>query len=288
MVPSMKETARERIIADRMANQLVSYFNNYRISTVNFRTNFYHTLIMTLSPFKSQIYRCAPLIACLGVISSCHPYQKQIPTGFSIKLENVYANPKYDHSKVNNVLCLPIQNPLRNQQLIFAQNDIKLSLLRNFGKFNYFNIQYPTHMEESMGEVVNLDTGTINRLKLGAIGEQFSTQAILQVSIMDYRPFTPMRLQLKAVLVDCQTGEKVWAADQVFDAQDAHVINGMRIWWNTYVAGGNANQRFSTSMINPSFFIDFALFNLAQSYGDARVKNTEAIDKIKSTLDKAK
>jgi hypothetical protein len=41
-------------------------------------------------------------------------------------------------------------------------------------------------------------------------------------------------------------------------------------------------------MINPSFFIDFALFNLAQSYGDARVKNTEAIDKIKSTLDKAK
>jgi len=220
------------------------------------------------------------LIFCCISSTSCQFYSKEIPTGFPIKLENVYINTQYDHASIANVLILPVANPWLNKQVDRYKIDIAQSIARNFGKFQYFNTYYPTDIASSIKNVIDVDIGTFNRIQMGELGQQFHAQVVLQVSLSDFKTYPPMKSHVKALLIDVNTGEKIWSVDQVFDTSDAKIINGMRIWWNTYRAGGAPQERFDANLQSPRFFIDFVFHSIAQSYGDARIKETNSIKKV--------
>lgn len=218
---------------------------------------------------------------CMG-ISSCNPYKKQIPTGFPIEIKNVYTNPQYDHSRITSVLALPIDNPSEQATTKFAALELQKTILRNFGKFNYFNIHTPNKVYDQIKSPINLDSGTIDRLRIGALGDEYYVQGILHVSISDYRPYSPMHMHVKAILVDSSSGEKVWSIDQVFDMKDANVVNGFRCWWNSERSGGLPNSRFSMDLQNPNVFTEFVFHSIAKSYGLHRVKNHLEVKRMAS------
>jgi hypothetical protein len=234
-----------------------------------------------------KIQVLSALVLLMGLIA-CHPYEKQVPTGSPISIQNVYANPSYDHGRILNVLVLPIDNPLNNTEVFRHQHDLAEGILRNFGKFHYFNLQYQEEAPIGLKQAVDLNTGRIDRLKIGTLGKEYNSQAVLQICITEYRPFAPMRMNVKAVLIDTNTGEKIWAADQVFDADDAVIVNGMRYWWNERKAGGDDQNRFSASSLYPTFFNDFIFYSLAESYQLARISNALALQKQQEFEEKQK
>lgn len=222
------------------------------------------------------------LLLCLLYLflGGCQVYKKEVPTGSPMQIDNVYANPSYDHGFIKKVVLLPILNPNERKGVVQYREEITLSVMRNFGKFNYFNIQYDKNYEAvSAGEAVNVDTGAYHRLKLGELGREYHAQGILQVTVSEFKPFFPLVMKVKSTLVDANSGEIVWVFDHVFDASDAEVINGMRIWWNTRKAGGDPSMHFISAKNRPGAFIDYICYMMARSYGDMRVVNLKAIER---------
>lgn len=213
----------------------------------------------------------------LIVLTSCGSYRREQVTGHPIAIDNAYADPSYDHSRIVNVLVLPVDNPLGEIEFDRHSENLLLAMLRNWGKFNYFNIQYDPEYPSVAGRLVDLDTGFIDRVKLGEVGRRYGAQAVLKISVMDYRPFSPMRMKVKGWLVDCELGTRIWAFDHVFDADDADVVNGLRLWWNRRMAGGDVQTRFSVSKLRPSVFANFVFHTMAYSYERSRILNAEAV-----------
>ena len=89
-------------------------------------------------------------------------------------------------------------------------------------------------------------------------------------------------------MLDPNTGERIWAFDQVFDADDAEVENSMRLWWNTRMAGGDSSNRYKLNKLRPRFFMNFVFYTLAGSYADFRVKQVQSITKEKKVQEKMK
>jgi len=224
----------------------------------------------------------------LLVTAGCTRYSKQIPTGSPIAIDNVYSNPYYDHSLITNVLLLPIDNFLEDEDFAFQRSHIRMAVLRSFGKFSYFNLHYDPRYPATAGRVLDLDSGEIDRIKIGEVGQLYRAQAVMQISIEDYRPFPPLRMKIKANLIDTDTGERIWSFDHMFDTDDANVVNGMRYWWNARMAGGDVRNYFEVSRIRPSLFAGYVFYTMAQTYGAARVRNMEVIEAEKKNLLKSK
>lgn len=225
---------------------------------------------------------CRWLLTVLFVLQMgccCNKGQYECTTGCPMPVKNVYANPTYPHAEVLNCLLLPLDDPMHIADFSMYEDDMVLEVVRSFGKEQYFSLQYDPQFNESQYTIVDLETGMIDRVRLGAIGEKYNSEAVLKVSINDYRPFPPMRMKVKAALIDTRTGERIWAFDQVFDADDADVINAMKLWWNSNIAGGDTRRnRFDLATVRPSFFNKFVFHTMARSYVVARVANAHAAE----------
>lgn len=219
-------------------------------------------------------------IAALALFLSCsHPHSQKL-TGYPMVINNVYAHPSYDHSEMLNVLILPVDNPLDSPSVSLHYENLLLSALRNFGKFNYFNVYHDPHFDHQSGPAINLDTGYLDRVKIGELGRQYNAEGLLKISVTDWRAFPPMRMKVKALLVDADTGERVWAFDHTFDMDDAAVVNALRSWYNYRMAGGDEKNRFEVSHLRPSVFSNFVFYTMARSYERERVKNIQAVEDV--------
>lgn len=220
---------------------------------------------------KNRTYLIGALLVLATVFSSCRPCVEARPTGCPIVLNNVYTNPDYPHDQVVNVLLLPIDDPMCNADLSFHKDEIIQAVLRNFGKMHYFNLQYDHHFHDISSDFMSLSTGYVDRLKLGALGCEYNVQAVLVISVVDYRPYPPMQMHVKAMLLDVASSEQLWGFDHVFDFDDANVVNDMRIWWNSHIMGGDTlRNRFDLALVRPSMFQNYVFYRVARSYGESR------------------
>jgi hypothetical protein len=192
-------------------------------------------------------------------------------------IDNAYAKPGFCHADIKNVLLLPVENSMEIEDLEFHREEVLLSILRSFGKNNYFNVQYDREYSAVGGEIVNLDTGAMDRIALGEIGRVYNVDAVLKVDVAEYRAFAPMRMKVKAWLVTTDTGERIWAFDHVFDMDEQSVVNAYRIWWNCKLEGGDPKNRYGVSRVRPSLFSNFVFHSMAKTYETERVHNVAAI-----------
>lgn len=220
------------------------------------------------------------LVALLAFVSGCRPYEKEIPTGKPLAMDKVYTHTSYDFAQIKRVLLLPIHN-LREQTTVSMHRDkLELLLLSNFAKIGLLEVEVMPYSDISSHKVVNLTKNEIDRALIGAISQEYHVDAVMHMSILNFNPFPSMQLHIRAVLLDSQTGQTVWSLEQVFDQNDANMINGMRYWWNKKRAGGFETERFAVSSINPQAFVDYCYYEMANTLAAQRIKNKEDIAKI--------
>ncbi|MDF2550143.1 MAG: hypothetical protein K0S07_1210 [Chlamydiales bacterium] len=208
-----------------------------------------------------------PLLAAFA-LTGCHPcpkallhHQKQ-----DLYVASSYTNFQYPIQNLKNVLLLPIDNPLQDPAIEMHREEISLSLLRNFSKKHLFNLQFDAKLAIPKGPVVNLDTHAVDRFQLGAIGENYHADAALQVSIIDYLPYAPMRMKVKAMLVDTKTSETIWAFDHVFDTDQSATLLLLEDWWKSEMKKGDRRNHFDLATVRPSLFASFVFDCVAKSF----------------------
>lgn len=229
---------------------------------------------------RSLLISPLAILVALGT-SGCGKYDRECVLRTPMPYDNVYANPGYDHSHILNVLVLPLDNPMCDLEIERNEDRFMESILSSFGKYNFFNVYTDPHYHETAGKIVNLNTGFIDRAKLGEVGRIYNVDAVMQISITDYQPFEPMRMKVKGALVDTNTGERVWHFDHTFDGDDQAMVNALRCWYNQNMAGGDKTTKFQVSKIRPSVFQSFIFTSMAEAYEETRLRNTIAIEEEK-------
>ncbi len=216
------------------------------------------------------------LVALAIFLTGCVHFERAPLTGPVKQVDNCFANPCYNHAKLVNVLLLPLENIHAEEAIDYHHHELTESCIRGFSKFGYFNVQHDPFVRSH--PVVDLESGAIDRVELGELGNEYNADGVLKVSLVDFRPFDPMRLHVKAQLNDTATGERIWAFDEVFDSDDAEVINLMRTFWNTRSAGAHPESRFEVERLRPGFFSQFVFYTMAQSYGRVRAETLRAVE----------
>jgi hypothetical protein len=230
----------------------------------------------------TRFWMISPLAALLALgVGGCKKYDDVSVLRTPMPYDNVYANPGYDHAHILNVLVLPLDNPMCDEEIERNNDQFMQSILSSFGKYNFFNVHNDPHFKETAGEIINLNTGFIDRAKLGEIGRIYNADAVIQIAITDYQPFEPMRMKVKGALIDTNTGERVWHFDHTFDGDDQAMVNALRCWYNQNMAGGDKTTKFDVSKIRPSVFQSFIFTSMAEAYEYTRLRNTIAIEEEK-------
>ena len=226
------------------------------------------------------------MLSIIFLAGGCHPHKKQIPTGKAIEINNVFAHPSYHHDAITRVFLLPIENSFQSDNVELQRHNIAQSIMRNFAKFHYFSLSYDKTLSPETPSIVDLTKNNFDRVSIGALAKARNAQAIMAISVAEYRPFFPMLLHVKGSLIDAQTGQRIWEFAHVFDGNDSNIVNGMRIWWNSNMAGGSKSNRFDLNRLRPEFFMNYVFHTMAESYSSARIANVETIENIKAEQEK--
>ena len=225
------------------------------------------------------------LIMATVLLSSCHTYRREMATGPGLAINNTYTDPAYNHSQVTNVLLLPLENTYGAPEFELHRQKITTSLVRNFGKFGYFNLHFDPQYSLTAGHIVDVNSGLVDRIKLGEVGQMYNVQAVLQMTVDEFRPYPPLRMKVKALLIDANSGEKIWAFDHAFDTDDREAVNALRLWWNGRVAGGDVRNHFEASRVRPTVFTNFVFYTMARSYGFSRHRAIEVVNEEKAAAE---
>jgi len=86
-----------------------------------------------------------------------------------------------------------------------------------------------------------------------------SADAVLFVDLTAYSPYPPLKLGVRSKLVDISTGEILWAFDNLFDANEASVVNSARRHYlDSNPSSVGTGDLSSTVLQNPTRFGNYA------------------------------
>lgn len=216
----------------------------------------------------------------LLLLSACAVSEKEVATGPGLEVRNLYSNAAFDYRQIKNVLLLPIDNPMQDKQVALYEESLVRSVIRSFSQEGFFNLNYDRSISKLQHPILDLDTSQMDHLRAGELGRQRNADALLQISVVELRSFLPMRLHVKAALVETQTAQRIWSFDQVFDAAESSVVNGMREWYNSHRAGGREGTDFQMALGQPTEFMNYAFSTLTKSLEAEREASLKARKKV--------
>lgn len=99
-----------------------------------------------------------------------------------------------------------------------------------------------------------LSTAVLPSNFLSKIDGATGADAVLLIDIIDYSPYPPLRIGIRAKLVQFSTGQVLWAFDNLFDASNPEVTNAARRYHSQGDPVKNPADLSSTILQNPTRF----------------------------------
>ncbi|MBN1916615.1 MAG: hypothetical protein JW889_01795 [Verrucomicrobia bacterium] len=73
--------------------------------------------------------------------------------------------------------------------------------------------------------------GSFDAVKVRLLGETLNVDAVVVGEITEYRPYRPLAIGLRIVMVDTRSGRVVWTVDEMFDTDELAVANLARAYY---------------------------------------------------------
>lgn len=98
-----------------------------------------------------------------------------------------------------------------------------------------------------------------------AVKAHFGAEAVLFAELSSYHPYRPMRLGVRARLVQVREQTTLWACDELFDTGDARVMAGARRWEERYRQRDLVPQPSDAVLQSPRRFASYAAWELVRT-----------------------
>jgi hypothetical protein len=177
---------------------------------------------------------------------------------------NFYSAAPRDLDNVQRVLVLPFAcaagvtadtMPLREAFLVELAKIQRLEL-----------VPLPDGAEEDRPLYESLVRGRISTEALVELSERYQLDGVLLGTVTAYRPYLPVHLGLRVQLVSVHSGSTVWAAEGLYDANDAATIEDLRHYQLSFAAAEASFHGVEINLISPRKFAAYVAHRLVATW----------------------
>ncbi len=175
----------------------------------------------------------------------------------SYKLSNKYSHPEFRRFELHDIGLVPLKNDTAFRKDIAAQ--VTKQLATELNKRGWYVI----HM--------------INESDLASPEKLSNIDAVLKGSVFDYRDVEPLKLGVKLALLDINTKETIWSAQEVFDAASVKLTESVNYYYRGQVDKRNPIMGHKLYLISINKFTEYALSTVVDTL-EAAIKEKMILD----------
>ncbi len=196
-----------------------------------------------------------PICGCIDGLTLIKPVKPVEPLKY-------YRYPGYDISTTGMVLMLEMENDSANPELA---RELTMALSEEIQKKQIFGLE-TLYMSDSKWKSLNisLESG-ITTEKRAEIQEEFKSDAILFGKIISYRPYPRTSIGLKLKLIDCTTGDLLWAIDRVWDSADSETEVRVKSFFKKQMRSNYDPLDWKMVMLSPRMYNKFVTYEISET-----------------------
>jgi hypothetical protein len=174
------------------------------------------------------------------------------------QLNNQYTNPEFRRFKIHDIGIVPLKNESASRKNI--ADGITQQLVIELNKRGW----YALHM------ISEEDLATPEKLS--------NIDAVMIGSIIDYRDVEPLKFGIKLTLMDINTKETIWSAQEIFDGSNNLVAKNLETYYSYQVDKRNPLMGSKLYLVSINKFVEYGLFKVTETI-DAAIKQKFIDDK---------
>ena len=103
-----------------------------------------------------------------------------------------------------------------------------------------------------------------------ALANRYKLDGVLVGTITTYRPYLPQQLGLRTKLFSVHSGSYIWAAEGLYDANDARTIEDLEHYQKTFLATETSMHGARINLLSPRKFATYVSHRLVGTWRKAR------------------
>lgn len=173
-----------------------------------------------------------------------------------------YRYAGYKLKTIGRVVMLEMGNLSTNQQL---GEELTRAVSEEIQKKQVFGLE-TLYLKDPIWNSLSISADSdISMQQLESIQKRFKADAVMYGRIMHYRPFPRNSIGMTLKLVDCATGQLLWAVDQVWDSTDANTERRAREFFNTEMRSGYGPEEWKMVMLSPRLYNKFIAYEISET-----------------------
>lgn len=198
------------------------------------------------------------LIALLGSLCGCYGEYKRDTVAPLV----YYRYPGYDLRLTSRVLMLEMENDSENPEL---GADLTMSLSEAIQKNQTFGLE-TMYMADSKWKSLHLSRESdFTMEKLADIQKRFKADAILYGKIINYHPYPRTSVGLKLKLIDCATGDLLWAIERIWDSTDVDTETRVKAFYKKQMRKEYEPLDWKMVMLSPRMYNKFVTYEISET-----------------------
>lgn len=198
-------------------------------------------------------------VVVLLPISGCTLKIKK--SGPIIPLE-YYRSSGVDFRSIGRVVILEMENLSTNQNL---SKELTTALSEEIRKKQIFGLETLYHKDPKWKSLMLSVDSDVSTKQLEDIQKKLGVDAVMYGKIEHYRPYPRNSIGLKLKLVDCATGELLWAIDEVWDSTDAKIEERAKLFFSTQMRSDYGPIDSKMVMLSPRIYNKFITYEISQT-----------------------
>jgi hypothetical protein len=168
----------------------------------------------------------------------------------------------YDLKRIGRVVMLEMENLSTNQEL---SKELTTALTEEIRKKQIFGLE-TLYLSDPKWESLRLSVDSdVSTKQLEDIQKKLGVDAVMYGKIEHCRPYPRNSIGLKLKLVDCATGEPLWAIDEVWDSTDAKIEERAKLFFSTQMRSDYGPMDWEMVRLSPRIYNKFITYEISQT-----------------------
>ena len=179
-----------------------------------------------------------------------------------------YLAHRNDVIGVRRIMVLPFRETAGVQADIDGVRDAFLGELAKIQRFEVTPLPNGTDEDEKIYRA--LTRGRISADALVALAKRYKLDGVLVATITNYRPYLPQHLGLRVKLFSVHSGSYIWAAEGLYDANDARTLEDLEHYQKSFLAPETSMHGERINLLSPRKFATYVSHRLVGTWHKAR------------------
>ncbi|MCF7954400.1 MAG: hypothetical protein K9M75_01225 [Phycisphaerae bacterium] len=173
-----------------------------------------------------------------------------------------YRSPGIDLRSIGRVVILEMENLTTNQNL---SKELTTALSEEIREKQIFGLD-SLYLRDPKWQSLRLSADSdVSMDQLTDIKTKLGVDAVMYGRIEHYRPYPRNSIGLKLKLVDCASGELLWAIDQVWDSTDVVVEARAKQFFNSQMRSDYGPMDWKIVMVSPRIYNKFITYEISKT-----------------------